>query len=114
MRKSGIGVAIVLVLFFLAASLIFSSTLYAQSPFYQGKSIRFIIGSQAGSLYDLWARLFADHMGKYIAGNPAIVGQNIPGAGSVIAANQMYNVAKPDGLTIGAPSGNLYGPAYWA
>src|SRR5499425_1119297 len=108
MRKSGIGVAIVLVLFFLAASLIFSSTLYAQSPFYQGKSIRFIIGSQAGSLYDLWARLFADHMGKYIAGNPAIVGQNIPGAGSVIAANQMYNVAKPDGLTIGALLPGIY------
>src|SRR5499425_1816837 len=108
MRKSGIGVAIVLVLFFLAASLIFSSTLHAQSPFYQGKSIRFIIGSQAGSLYDLWARLFADHMGKYIAGNPAIVGQNIPGAGSVIAANQMYNVAKPDGLTIGALLPGIY------
>src|SRR5215470_8283306 len=100
MRKSGIGVAIVLVpSFLLATSLIFSSTLHAQSPFYQGKSIRLVIGSQAGSLYDLWARLFADHMGKYIAGNPAIVGQNIPGAGSVIAANQMYNVAKPDGLT---------------
>ena len=103
MKKSGIGVAIILLLLsFLAANLVFSSTLHAQAPFYQGKNVRFIIGSQAGSLYDLWARLIANHMGKYIAGNPTIVGQNIPGAGSVIAANQIYNVAKPDGLTIGA------------
>jgi tripartite-type tricarboxylate transporter receptor subunit TctC len=109
MRKSGIGVAIVLVLFFfLAASLIFSSTLHAQSPFYQGKSIRLIIGSQAGSLYDGWARLFADHMGKHIGGNPGIVGQNVAGAGSVIAANQIYSVAKPDGLTIGALLPGIY------
>ena len=114
MRKSATRVAIIplLLFFFLPANLVFSPALHAQAPFYQGKSVRFIIGSQAGSLYDLWARLIANHMGKYIAGNPTIVGQNIPGAGSVIAANQIYNVAKPDGLTIGAPSGNLYGPAY--
>ena len=109
MKNSGIGaVVFLLLLFFLAVNLFFSPTLHAQSPFYQGKSIRFIIGSQAGSLYDLWARLFADHMGKYVAGNPAIVGQNIPGAGSVIAANQMYNIAKPDGLTIGALLPGIY------
>ena len=109
MKNSGIGaVVLLLLLFFLAVNLFLSSTLHAQAPFYQGKSIRFIIGSQAGSLYDLWARLFADHMGKYVAGNPAIVGQNIPGAGSVIAANQMYNVAKPDGLTIGALLPGIY------
>ena len=109
MKKSGIGVAIILLLLsFLAANLVFSSTLHAQAPFYQGKSVRFIIGSQAGSLYDLWARLIANHMGKYIAGNPTIVGQNIPGAGSVIAANQIYNVAKPDGLTIGALLPGIY------
>ena len=83
-------------------------TLHAQAPFYQGKSIRLIIGSQAGSLYDGWARLFANHMGKHIAGNPAIVGQNMAGAGSVIAANQIYNVAKPDGLTIGALLPGIY------
>ena len=72
MRKSGTGVAIIplFLFFFLAANLVFSSTLHAQAPFYQGKSIRLIIGSQAGSLYDLWARLIANHMGKHIAGNP--------------------------------------------
>jgi len=71
MRKFGTRVAIIpFLFFFLAANLLFSPTLHAQAPFYQGKSIRFIIGSQAGSLYDLWARLIANHMGKYIAGNP--------------------------------------------
>src|SRR5919106_2262581 len=94
--------------FFVASSLAFSTTLQAQATFYQGKSIRLIIGSQAGSLYDGWARLFANHLGKHIAGNPAIVGQNVPGAGSMIAANQVYNVAKPDGLTIGALFPALY------
>jgi tripartite-type tricarboxylate transporter receptor subunit TctC len=73
MRKFGTRVAIVLILVFLsflAASLIFNPTLHAQAPFYQGKSVRLIIGSQAGSLYDGWARLFANHMGKHIAATP--------------------------------------------
>jgi tripartite-type tricarboxylate transporter receptor subunit TctC len=110
MRKSGTGVAITirLVLFLITAHLIFSSPLSAQAQFYQGKNISFIIGSQSGSLYDLWARLTANHMSKYIAGKPALVGQNIPGAGSLIAANQIYNVAKPDGLTIGALLPGIY------
>src|SRR5262249_59799405 len=96
MKNSGIGaVVLLLLLFFLAVNLFLSSTLHAQAPFYQGKSIRFIIGSQARSLYDLWARLFADHMGKYIAGNPAVVGQRIPGDASEIAAKNMYNVTSP-------------------
>jgi tripartite-type tricarboxylate transporter receptor subunit TctC len=94
--------------FFAASTLIFSTTVQAQATFYQGKSVRLIIGSQAGSLYDGWARLFANHMGKHIAGNPAIVGQNVAGAGSMIAANQIYNVAKPDGLTIGALLPGIY------
>jgi tripartite-type tricarboxylate transporter receptor subunit TctC len=109
MRKFGTHVAIILsLLFFLAANLFFSPTLDAQAPFYQGKSVRLIIGSQAGSLYDGWARLFANHIGKHIDGNPAIVGQNMAGAGSVIAANHIYNVAKPDGLAIGALLPGIY------
>ena len=94
MKKFAKGVATIpFLLFFLAANLVFSFTLYAQSPFYQGKSIRLIAGTQAGSLADLWPRLIADHMGKHIAGNPGIVVQNMPGAGGVIAANYVYNVA---------------------
>src|SRR5262249_34018210 len=102
MRKFATGGAIIsLLLFFLATNLILNATSHAQAPFYQGKSIRLIAGTQAGSLADLWPRLIADHMGKHIAGNPGIVVQNMPGAGGVIAANYVYNVAKPDGLTLG-------------
>ncbi len=111
MRKSGTGVAIIPILVFLsilAASWVFSPTLHAQTPFYQGKSISFIIGNQAGGLYDLWARLFAHHMGKHIPGSPNIIAQNMPAAGSLVAANYLYNVAKPDGLTIGAVIPGLY------
>jgi tripartite-type tricarboxylate transporter receptor subunit TctC len=110
MRKFGTRVAIipVLLFFFLAATLLFSPALHAQAPFYQGKSITFIIGNQAGGLYDLWARLFASHLGKYIPGSPSIIAQNMPAAGSLVAANYLYNVAKPDGLTIGAVIPGLY------
>ena len=109
MRKFGTRVAIILLLLsFLTANLVFSPTLHAQVPFYQGKSIRIIDGGQAGGLYDLWARLFANHMGKHIPGNPAIIGQNMPGAGSVIAANYIYNVSKPDGFTLGALNPGIY------
>ncbi len=47
-------------------------------------------------------------MGKHIPGNPAIIVQNMPGAGGMIAANHVYNIAKPDGLTLGSPSPALY------
>jgi tripartite-type tricarboxylate transporter receptor subunit TctC len=80
----------------------------AQQPFFQGKTITIVVGYQAGDGYDLWARLLAGHMGKHIPGNPAIITQNMPGAGSMIAANHVYNVAKPDGLTIGAIGPSLY------
>src|SRR5262245_53317905 len=103
MRKSASRAVITLFLLnFVAPSFVLSSLLHAQGSFYQGKSIRLVIGNQAGGQYDLWARLFANYMGKYVAGNPAIVAQNMPSAGSVIAANYLYTVAKPDGLTIGA------------
>ena len=109
MRKSGTGVAIIpLLLFFFAATLLFNPTLHAQSPFYQGKSINLIVGNQAGGLYDLWARLIANHIAKQIPGNPNVTVQNMPAAGSLVAANYLYNVAKPDGLTIGAVIPGIY------
>jgi tripartite-type tricarboxylate transporter receptor subunit TctC len=80
----------------------------AQTPFYQGKTVRLVIGSSAGGGYDLWARVIARYMGKYIPGNPEIVPQNMPGAGGVVAANYVYGVAKPDGLTLGAFNPALY------
>jgi tripartite-type tricarboxylate transporter receptor subunit TctC len=80
----------------------------AQTPFYQGKTIRIVVGNISGDAYDLWARIFAQHMGKYIPGNPTFIVQNMPGAGGVIAANYVYSVAKPDGLTLGAFGPSMY------
>jgi tripartite-type tricarboxylate transporter receptor subunit TctC len=80
----------------------------AQSPFYQGKNVVIVVGYQAGDGYDIWARLLAAHMGKHIPGNPTFIAQNMPGAGSMIAANYLYNVAKPDGLTMAAIGPSLY------
>jgi len=85
-----------------------SSQGQAQAPFYKGKTITILAGTGAGTVYDLYARLFARHMSKYIPGNPDIIVQNVPGAASMIAANQLYNVSKPDGLTIGAIFPSLY------
>ena len=76
------------------------SSAFAQTPFYQGKTIRVIIGTPPGNLYDLWARLIAEHMGKHIPGNPNFIVQNMPGAGHVVAVNYLYTNVKPDGLTI--------------
>jgi tripartite-type tricarboxylate transporter receptor subunit TctC len=84
----------------LFCSLLWSASGNAQTPFYQGKTINVIVGTPPGNLYDLWARLIADHLGKHIPGNPAFIVQNMPGAGHVVAVNHLYKVAKPDGLTI--------------
>ena len=80
----------------------------AQTPFYQGKTISILVGTKAGDVYDLYPRLLAEFMPKYIPGNPNIIIQNVPGAASLIAANQVYNVAKPDGLELGAIYPALY------
>ncbi|MBI4524797.1 MAG: hypothetical protein HY695_13420, partial [Deltaproteobacteria bacterium] len=89
-------------------SLIWSLTVEAQAPFYQGKTISMLVGNKAGDVYDLYARLLGHHMPTHIPGNPNIITQNMPGAGSLIAANYVYNVSKPDGLTIGAIYPALY------
>ena len=81
---------------------------WAQTPYYKGKTISIVAGTKAGDVYDLYARMFAQYLPKYIPGNPNIIVQNMPGAGSMIAANYVYNVANPDGLTIGAIFPALY------
>lgn len=80
----------------------------AQADHFQGKTIRLVVGSSTGGGYDLWARLLAQYYGKYIPGKPAIIVQNMPGAGSLVAANHVYNIAKSDGLTLGAILPALY------
>lgn len=81
---------------------------FAQSNFYEGKTIRIIVGLAAGGGYDVYARIIARHMGKHISGNPSISVENMTGAGSLLAANHLYKVAKPDGLVISHFIGGLF------
>jgi tripartite-type tricarboxylate transporter receptor subunit TctC len=80
----------------------------AQEPFYNAKTIKIIVGFSAGGGYDTYSRLIARHMTRHIPGNPTIVVDNMPGAGSLISANHLYKAAKPDGLTIGHFIGGLF------
>lgn len=74
-----------------------------QTPeqFWKGKTLNFIVGYGPGSGYDLYARLLARHYARHIPGNPTIVTQNMPGAGSIKAANYLYEIAAKDGTVIG-------------
>jgi len=85
-----------------------TSAAFAGAPSYEGKTIRIIVGYSAGGGYDTYARTISRHMGKHIPGNPAIIVENKTGAGSLISANYMYKIAKPDGLTIGHFNGGLF------
>jgi tripartite-type tricarboxylate transporter receptor subunit TctC len=90
-------------------ALIFSAGLVsAQEPYYQGKTVRLIVGTAAGGGFDTYSRAIARQMGRHIPGNPTIVVENMPGAAHLVAANHMYKIAKPDGLTIGNFTGALF------
>ena len=71
------------------------------AEFYGGKTIRFIVGYAPGGGYDTYTRAIARHIGKHIPGNPSAIVENMEGAGSLLAANYMFNKADPDGLTVG-------------
>ena len=102
-RKPLCGLA---ALAFLALS---TSGAAAQGDFdFKGKTVRLIIGTSTGGGVDLYARLVAQFLGKHLPGEPTIVPQNMPGASSVVAANFLYNMAKPDGLTLGALQGGAF------
>ena len=79
-----------------------------QTLYYDGKTIRIIVGFSSGGLYDQYARILARHMPKFIPGKPTIIVQNMPGAGSLTASNYVYGVAKPDGLTLAMPGSGIY------
>ena len=96
-------------LLFLIVSLFLGDRVEAQGePFYKGKTLRVIVGFSPGGAYDIWARMIAKHLGRYIPGNPILTVQNMPGAGSITAANYLTSIAKPDGLTIGLIASALY------
>ncbi|MGH8641556.1 MAG: Bug family tripartite tricarboxylate transporter substrate binding protein [Burkholderiales bacterium] len=79
----------------------------AQSSTYEGKTITIVVGFKAGGGYDRTARILARHLPKHIPGKPTVIVQNMPGANSITAANHVYAVARPDGLTIGTFNRNL-------
>jgi tripartite-type tricarboxylate transporter receptor subunit TctC len=95
-------------------SLILALPLHAQTPknFYEGKTITFLVGSSAGGGTDLTARVIARHIQRYIPGKARIDVANKPGAGGMIAANELYNLKKPDGLSISTlNTGSLFATA---
>lgn len=92
----------------LVAILLSSIEAAAQTPYFQGKTLRVIVGYPAGSAHDVWARLIAPQLTKNIPGNPATVVQIMTGAGSMTAANYIYGVSKPDGLSVGVVNAALY------
>jgi tripartite-type tricarboxylate transporter receptor subunit TctC len=73
----------------------------AQAPNFAGKNVTMIIGFGPGGGYDLWGRVVARHIGKHLPGNPSVVPQNMPGAGSYNAASNIYNIAPKDGTVMG-------------
>ncbi|MCG6874412.1 MAG: hypothetical protein LJE97_04910 [Betaproteobacteria bacterium] len=89
-----------------AATYLGSGAAQAQS-FYAGKTLRIIVGLSPGGGFDTYARTIGRHLGKHIPGNPTVIVDNMPGAGSIIMTNHMYKVAKPDGLTMGHFNGAL-------
>ena len=79
----------------------------AEESFFRGKTVRINVGYAAGGGFDTYSRAVSRHLGKFIPGQPTVVVDNVPGAGGLIVANQLYKVAKPDGLTVGHFIGSL-------
>jgi tripartite-type tricarboxylate transporter receptor subunit TctC len=96
MRQSAI-----LGLGFIAVALATPAHAQSVADFYKGKTITVIVGYSAGGGYDLYARALSRHMGKHLPGNPNFIVQNLTGAGSLNAANNIYNVAAKDGTVFG-------------
>lgn len=106
MTKRSVPFALALILFALGSA--WTRLAHAQEPFFKGKTIRIVVGFSAGGGYDIYARAIARHMSQHVPGNPTIVVENMAGAASMISANHVYKVAKPDGLTIGHFIGGLF------
>jgi tripartite-type tricarboxylate transporter receptor subunit TctC len=105
LTKSGSSLVKVLIAVLVLAgtylTLVPSTVVMAEEPYYKGKTIRFNVGFSPGGGHDTYTRLMAKYLGKHIPGNPRVIVQNMLGGGSLISANYMYQISKPDGLTIG-------------
>src|SRR2546422_6151404 len=89
------------------AALLAALPLAAAAQSFAGKTVTIVVGYKPGGGYDATARLLARRLPDHLPGKPTVIVQNMPGGNSIIAANHMYNVAKPDGLTIGTFNRNL-------
>jgi tripartite-type tricarboxylate transporter receptor subunit TctC len=102
MRRPSLAMATLLLLVLLAAD-----PARGQAPgFFEGKTIRIIVGLAAGGGFDTYARLVGRHLGRHVPGKPAVIVDNMTGAGGLVAANHLYKVARPDGLTVGHFNGS--------
>jgi tripartite-type tricarboxylate transporter receptor subunit TctC len=105
----GIMLAAIIVMLSVLWPFLWTAAGHAQTaPFYKDKTIRIVVGFTAGGLYDQYARLLARYMPRHIPGNPNIIVQNMPGAGSLTATNYVYGAVKPDGLTLGMVGSGIY------
>jgi tripartite-type tricarboxylate transporter receptor subunit TctC len=94
---------------YLTAALLLAPQAQAQAVegFYQGKALTLIVGNGPGGGFDVFARLLARHISRYVPGHPSVIVQNMPGAGSLLAANYLYNLAPRDGTTFGLIARNM-------
>jgi tripartite-type tricarboxylate transporter receptor subunit TctC len=97
---------LVAVLVAVAVAVVLPPPAVAQPSFYEGKTITIVIGATGGSL-NVAARIVARHLGKHVPGSPAVIVQNMTGAAHLVATNHVFNVAKPDGLTLLAANPNV-------
>jgi tripartite-type tricarboxylate transporter receptor subunit TctC len=79
---------------------------WSQANFYEGKTLTIMIGAKSGSL-EIASQVVAHHLGKYIPGKPTVIVQHMPGAAHLLATNNVFNISKPDGLTILAANPNV-------
>jgi tripartite-type tricarboxylate transporter receptor subunit TctC len=93
--------------FCLAFLILGTPALGLAASYYEGKTLTIVVGYKPGGGYDRYARLVGKHLPKHLPGSPTIVIQNMPGANSIISANHIFGVAKPDGLTIGTFNNGL-------
>src|SRR5437660_8276676 len=91
------------------AALLIAAQAGAQTveEFYRGKTLTLVVGNGPGGGFDVLGRLLARHIGKHVPGNPSVIVQNMPGAGSLVAANYLYNLAPKDGATFGLIARNM-------
>jgi tripartite-type tricarboxylate transporter receptor subunit TctC len=94
----------------LVVGLLFSvlTPVSSQEPFYKGKTVRVVVGFSPGGGFDVYSRAISRHINKHLPGNPTVIVENMTGAGSLVAANHIFKVAKADGLTIGNINGGIF------